>query len=165
MPNFRIALLLRVVACLLAGALAVSSAGTAQPQASGSEQALWKLEHTYWRYVQDNDLRAYLSLWHEDFIGWPQTSASPIHKDHITDWITSQTSKGLRFKLGEFKPAAIQTIGDTSVVYYWMTYELLDKDGKGPAYTFRITHTWLKDENDWRIIGGMSAPEPASPQN
>jgi len=152
------------MACLLVAALAASSAGTAQSQASANEQALWKLERAYWGYVEGNDLTAYLSLWHKDFIAWPHTSASPIHKDHITDWITSQTSKGLRFKLGEFKPAAIQTIGNTTVLYYRMTYELLDKDGKGPAYTFRITHTWLKDGKDWRIIGGMSAPEPLAPQ-
>lgn len=155
---------LRVMACLLTGTLAVASAGTARPQGPENERALWKLEHAYWRYVQDNDLPAYLAQWHADFLGWPLANAAPVHKDHITDWITSQTSKGMTFKPGEFKPASIQMIGDTAVVYYWMTYQWLDKDGKGAAHTFRITHTWLKDGKDWRIIGGMSAPEPAAPQ-
>ena len=155
---------LRVMSCLSAGVLAVSSVGTAQSQASENEQAVRKLEHTYWRYVQDNDLPAYLAQWHTDFVGWPLTNAAPVHKDHITDWITSQTSKGLTFKSGEFKPASIQMIGDTAVVYYWITCEWLDKDGKGVAHTFRITHMWLKDGKDWQIIGGMSAPEPAASQ-
>ncbi len=121
--HYRTALLLGVMVCLLAGAMAVSSARTIQSQASENEQTLWNLEDAYWRYVQDNDLPSYSNLWHENFLGWPSVSAAPIHKDHITDWITSQTSKGLTFKPVELKPAAIQMTGDIAVVCYWMTYE------------------------------------------
>lgn len=128
--------------------------------ASKDEEALWKLERAYWQYVQDNDLSAYSNLWHKDFLGWPSVSAVPVHKNHITDWITAQTSKGLVFKTGEFKPAAIQVTGDVATVYYWITLQWRDKDGRGEARTLRITHAWLKTGNDWQIIGGMSMPEP-----
>lgn len=148
---------------LLVAVLFVPVPGTSQT--SESEQALWKLEHAYWDYVQDNDLPSYLGLWHKDFLGWPSVSASPVRKDHITDWITTQTSKGLTFKKGEFKPAAIQVLHDTmAVTYYWITYKWSDKNGAGATRTVRVTHTWLKDEKGWHIIGGMSMPEAASPQ-
>jgi hypothetical protein len=39
----------------------------------------------------------------------------------------------------------------------------VDKDGKGAAHTFRITHAWLRSGKDWQIIGGMSMPEPEHP--
>ncbi len=104
-------------------------------------------------------MAAYSNLWHNDFLGWPSVSAAPVRKDHITDWITSQTSKGLAFKAGELKPAAIQETGDVAMVYYWITFRWVDKDGKGEARTLRITHAWLKTGNDWRIIGGMSMPD------
>jgi ketosteroid isomerase-like protein len=93
-------------------------------------------------------------------VGWPSVSAAPVHKDRITDWITSQTSKGLIFKTGEFKPAAIQATGDVAMVFYWITFRWLDKDGNGATSNLRITHAWLKTGNDWHIIGGMSMPEP-----
>jgi ketosteroid isomerase-like protein len=165
MPNCRMVLVLGVVVCLLAGASAISSGETIQAQASDNEQTVWNLEHDYWRYVQDNNLAAYLGLWHKDFLGWPAVNAAPVGKDHITDWITSQTAKGLVLKSIEFKPARIQMTGDVAVACYWITYKWLDKDGKGAPHTLRITHTWLKDGKDWRIIGGMSMPEPAPPQN
>ncbi len=141
MSNYRMAIVLRVMACLLVGALAVSSEGTIQSQASENEQTLWNLEHAYWSYVQGNDLPAYLSLWHKDFLGWPSVNAAPVRKDHITDWFTSQTSKGLAFKTAEFKPAAIQVTGDVAVTCYWITYKWVDKDGNGATHTLRITHT------------------------
>ena len=131
-------------------------------QESNDEKTLWNLEHSYWRYVQHNDLSSYSNLWDERFLGWPSVSAAPVHKDRITDWITTQTSKGLVFKTHELKPASIQVTGDTAVVCYWITFRWLDKAGKGGAQTIRITHVWQKSADDWRIIGGMSMPEPKS---
>jgi ketosteroid isomerase-like protein len=161
MPNDRIGIVLPL---FLAAFLLVSLQGTAQAQASENEQTLWKLEHAYWDYVQHNDLPAYLGLWHKDFLGWPSVSAAPVHKDHITDWITTQTGKGLTFKSVEFKPAAIQVNGDVAVTCYWITYKWLDKDGNGATRTLRVTHTLLRDGKDWHIIGGMSMPEGANSQ-
>ena len=80
--------LLIIAGVILASDVAISS------QASKDEQTIWELERAYWRYVQENDLSAYSGLWHKDFLGWPSVSAAPVRKDHITDWITSQTSKG-----------------------------------------------------------------------
>ncbi len=144
--------------------LAVDLKTAKPPQVSKDEQTLWDLEHAYWRYVQDHDLSSYSNLWHERFLGWPSVSAAPVHKDHITDWITAQTSKGLVFKTNEVKPASIQVTGDVAMVCYWITFRWLDHEGKGAAQTVRITHAWLKTASDWHIIGGMSMPETkASP--
>lgn len=126
------------------------------------EQTLWERERAYWQYVEKNDLAAYTNLWHEDFLGWPSISASPVGKDHITDWITSETSKGLTFKTGEFKPAALKVTGDVAFACYWITFRWIDKDGNGAAHTLRITHAWVRNGKDWCIIGGMSMPETES---
>jgi len=127
---------------------------------SADEQALWALERAYWQYVEKNDLAAYSNLWHKTFLGWPSVSSAPVRKDHITDWITSQTSKGLAFKAEELKPAGIQVTGDVAFACYWITFRWVGQDGKGEPHTLRITHAWLRDGKDWRIIGGMSMPEP-----
>ena len=147
-----------VLICSLAAAQQTLSSNTAE-----DEQTLWHLERAYWQYVENNDLSAYANLWHEDFLGWPSISSVPVRKDHITDWITSQTSKGLTFKAGEFKPAAIKITGDFAFTCYWITLRWVDKRGEGAAHTLRITHAWVRSGKDWRIIGGMSMPEPESP--
>ena len=150
--------LLLIVVCLLATAQHAFSLAP-----SDDEQTLWNLEHAYWQYVEKNDLAGYSNLWHEDFLGWPSVSSAPVRKDHITDWITSQTSKGLAFKAGEFKPAGIQVTGDVAFACYWITCRWVDKDMKGATHTLRITHAWVRSGKDWRIMGGMSMPEPQSP--
>src|SRR6266705_7202054 len=127
-----------LVGLLTIGEIALASDVAVSSQASKDEQTIWELERAYWRYVQKNDLSAYSGLWHKDFLGWPSVSAAPVHKDHITDWITSQTSKGLAFKTDELKPASIQVTGDVAMVCYWITFRWLDKDGRGAAQTVRI---------------------------
>lgn len=146
--------LLFTVSCLLA---TTQQAFSSTP--SGDEQTLWNLEREYWQYVEKNDLAAYSNLWHNDFLGWPYVSSTPVRKDHITDWIISQTCKGLAFKAGEFKPAGLQVTGDVAFACYWITFRWVDKDGKGAAHTIRVTHSWLRSGKDWRIVGGMSMPE------
>src|SRR3712207_1869344 len=85
--------------CLLARIhVSCAANSTATSGAAGDEKTLWSLEDAYWRYVERNDLAAYAALWHADFLGWPSVSNEPVGKDHITDWITSQTRKGLTFK-------------------------------------------------------------------
>jgi hypothetical protein len=66
--------------------------------ATNYEAQVWSLEKAYWEYVKANDLEKYRALWHEDFLGWPLVSPSPIGKEHITDWITVNTSTGLKLR-------------------------------------------------------------------
>jgi ketosteroid isomerase-like protein len=164
MLNQRVTGAVCAVFCLLSLSIGVLPARTLPAPTSESEKAIWDLERSYWHYVEANDLSAYRNLWHADFLGWPSVSATPLHKDHITDWITSQTSTGLTFKLIHFKPAAIQMSGETAVACYWTTYKWADKAGAGAERTVRVTHTWIKNGKDWQIIGGMSMPETALAQ-
>lgn len=125
-------------------------------QQTPEEQAVWKLEHQYWEYVKAADLTGYRSLWHEQFVGWPQMSATPVHKDHITDWITANTTKGRKMRVATIKEAASQLTDKNIVVtHYWVT----DAWGDDPQVTSRITHTWIHTKDGWKIIGGMSSPE------
>ncbi len=157
--------LISIILCFLSLTSVLLSAEAPDSRTSAAdEESVWRREHAYWRYVEKNDLASYKDLWHENFLGWPSVSSTPVHKGHITDWITSQTSKGLTFKFVEFKPAGIQVTGDVAAACYWITFRWQDKDGQGEAHTIRITHAWVRDGTDWRIINGMSMPEPATPR-
>lgn len=125
---------------------------------SANEEAVWKLEHSYWEYVKALDLEHYKTLWHPSFVGWPYSSATPARKDRITDWITGYTKKGLRLESLTLEPAASQATENVVVTHYWITDRWVDKKGVGKTETSRITHTWIRIPDGWQIIGGMSAP-------
>jgi ketosteroid isomerase-like protein len=130
------------------------------PLSAQTEAQIWNLEKAYWEYVKTNDLEKYRALWHDNFVGWPLVSAAPVQKDHITDWITTSTAKGVKLQSYDIEQLAVRVTGDIAIDHYriklnWAkgnTGEVLRTDA------LRITHTWIRTNGTWQIIGGMSAP-------
>ena len=146
--------MLKVIAFIVV----LTTAGFAQSPANDEAQ-VWSLEKAYWEYVKNEDLEKYRALWHENFLGWPYISSAPVRKDHITDWITANTSKGLKLNSYVIEQLGIQVTGDVAINFYrikanWATRSGIDarKDA------LRVTHTWTRTHGNWQIAGGMSAP-------
>jgi len=138
--------------------LVLATAGFAQDSAK-QEAQVWNLEKAYWEYVKTNDLEKYRALWHEDFLGWPFVSSAPLRKDHITDWITSNTSKGVRLQSYSIERLAIHVTGNVAIDHYRIKATWANNEGaEVRTDAFRITHTWIRTHDNWQIIGGMSAP-------
>jgi ketosteroid isomerase-like protein len=151
-------LMTRVVLLLLL--LLTINAFNAHAQQTENEKAVWKLENSYWEFVKAHDLDSYKNLWHENFVGWPSMSSQPVHKDHITDWISAATVKGNHMQWFSLESAASQATENLVVTHYWITSRWVDKSGKGEPTSSRITHTWIKTPTGWQIISGMSSPVP-----
>jgi ketosteroid isomerase-like protein len=134
------------------------SAAFAQDTAKDEGQ-VWQLEKAYWEYVKADDLERYRALWHENFIGWPFISSTPVHKDHITDWITANTSKGIKLHSYSIEHLAIQATGDVALDFYRINATWANSQGaEVKTDRLRVTHTWIRTGGTWQIIGGMSAP-------
>jgi len=141
-----------LIAVLLATSASVNAA-------SNDEAQIWNLEKAYWEFVKANDLEKYRALWHNDFLGWPSFSPEPLGKDHITDWITSNTSQGLQFESSPIEQTGIQVTGDVALSYYRITINWSNNAGSEKTTSkIRITHTWLRTRDTWVILGGMSSP-------
>jgi ketosteroid isomerase-like protein len=140
--------------------LVVVLATVALGQDSAKDEAqVWNLEKAYWEYVKANDLEKYRALWHEDFVGWPLVSPSPVRKDHITDWITANTSKGVKLQSYSIEELAILVTGDIAINHYRIKAQWANSDGvEVRTDKLRITHTWIRTRDTFQIIGGMSAP-------
>src|SRR5205809_5783834 len=145
-------------------AVVLAAAGFAQ-SAANDEAQIWSLKKAYWEYVKTNDLEKYRALWHENFLGWPFVSSAPVRKDHITDWITSNTSKGIKLQSYSIEQLAIQVTGDLAVDYYRVKATWADSAGaEVRSDQIRITHTWIRTQGTWQIVGGMSSPVDATGQ-
>jgi len=146
--------------------LFLTLSATALGQNSAKDEAqVWELEKAYWEYVKANDLEKYRALWHENFVGWPFVSPAPVRKGHITDWITSNTSKGIKLQSYSIEQLAIQVTGDIASNYYRINATWANGAGSEVRIdALRIMHTWIRTGARWQIIGGMSSPVNATGQ-
>jgi len=144
----------RTISLFLALATTVFAQNSAKDQAE-----VWQLEKAYWEDVKSNDLAKYRALWNENFLGWPYVSSTPVRKDHITDWITANTSRGIKLQSYSIEQLGIQATGDVVIDHYRVKFTWANKDGaETKVNTMRITHTWIRTDGTWQILGGMSAP-------
>ena len=124
---------------------------------AADEQAVWELEEAYYRFAKANDPVSYLTLFHEDVIGWPTLDPLPKGKDKVSQWIGivhSDTSKEWNY---EIERLAIQSFGDTVVVHYRLRESFVSAQTGEELSTdsYRISHTWLRVGETWQIISGI----------
>lgn len=126
---------------------------------SPEQEQVWRMEEKYWQIVEARDREAYIALWDEDFVGWPDNCAGPIRKDVIRS-DTFGTLRGL--KNFHLEPRAVQVFQDVAITYYVVAAAYATKAGSNEVLAFRCTHTWRKVNGVWLIIGGMSSPDQPS---
>ena len=134
--------------------------GLAGVQAAESEPAsvseVWAREDAYWRYVKAGDVENYVTLWHEDFIGWPCDQPHPLRKASIGDWVRKVRDEKIKADIDLVREGA-QAFGDTVVVHYSFTNVSTYPDGRveNAGVVRKITHPWMRVGDTWLIVGGM----------
>jgi ketosteroid isomerase-like protein len=132
--------------------LPISSTGKAE-----LENEVWQMEESYWEYVQNIDTVTYKTLWHDDFIGYPSFGDGVSNKSKIAIWIPElhqDTSLTFSYKLYK---KAVNAIEDVVIVFYDTDEMWTDKAGKAVRKeTYKFTHTWKKQNDNWVILGGMA---------
>lgn len=132
---------------------------------SPRQNEVWQMEETYWKDLQTANYTHYMTLWHEDFLGWPHFSPHPVNKDGIAASLPVKMSDVLSY---EFLEKSVRVTGEVGITQYAVKYTLPAPTGQTETRISRITHTWLKTKNTWQIIGGMSSlvsssVQPSSP--
>lgn len=125
---------------------------------SGDEQSVWKLEESYWKYVEAFDYAGYNSLWHPNAIAWSERNLVFLERDMEPDeWIQEYQTRGRHLEQFTLQPHQLRAIGNAVVTLYTITSLWADKDGRGEPQSYRFGHTWVKTENTWKILTEMSA--------
>lgn len=134
----------------------INNSNTVSPSTHQIKDGVWQLEENYWKYVKSNDLKSYITLWDDNFIGYPSNN-SITGKEHITDWIAEMyQDKNMMFDF-ELTRKSENVFGDIVIVLYDVTQITTNEKNEVEKMTFKITHTWKKTDNGWQIIGGMGA--------
>lgn len=125
---------------------------------SQDEQTIWTLEESYFAHYAKGETEALEGLWHADFTGWPSKSPEPVKKSGASQSVRDflATAQIVSFDL---RPMAIAIRGDVAITHYFLDLRLEDPDGRIVESSVRITHTWLREDGKWKVLGGMSSTQ------
>ncbi len=141
--------------------LATLPAAAAEEDFSPVQKDVWALEEAYTRYVEAENLEAYVDLWHPDFVAWPKGLEKPTGRETLEKFIRDFFD-GYEPSFYRVEPMAVEVHGKVAIVHYVSTWEARDAEGAKVGSTDRITHVWVKKRGKWKLIGGTSAAHGGS---
>ncbi len=149
------ATVLLLLALFAVAATASTQTPTVQRQ-SEDEQTLWSLENTYFAHIAEEEFEALENFYHADFIGWPSHSPEPVDRS-VGRQSLEELLAGIEVLSIQVRPLAIVIRGDVAVTHCFVDLQQQDAEGEAAWYSYRVTHTWLREGGTWKILGGMSA--------
>ena len=111
------------------------------------EDLLWNLEEEYIKAHKDADHSKILSMWDENFLGWPSRMENSARKNSGSEYLEKYFSKPMptdtKFRI---EKQGIHIDNNVAILHYRLFLF------KGST---RLTHTWIKRADKWYILGGM----------
>ncbi|HOW54028.1 MAG TPA: nuclear transport factor 2 family protein [Syntrophorhabdaceae bacterium] len=119
------------------------------------EEKIWKLEEAYFTNLYNADHDGTLALVHSQFLGWPDMAAKPLDWQGSADFMKKAFSKPSPCTL-TFEREGISVVDNAALTQYIIHASCSDTTGTVKRQSSRITHTWIKEGRDWKLLGGMS---------
>ena len=119
------------------------------------KEKIWASEEAYFSNLYKANYEKVIDLVHEQFLGWPGGLPQPIGREEsarfMKQLIPRPTSCMIRIER-----AGIRVLGAVALTQYTLYVKCSDTAGVSKTQSSRITHTWVKEGGQWKLLGGMS---------
>jgi ketosteroid isomerase-like protein len=119
------------------------------------EDEIWSLEEDYISYFGKANHEAILSLYHSQFLGWPDSELHPAGKTTAEEFLMEKYPEPTQ-SVFKIKREGIRIVEGVVITHYLISLSWIDDEGVEQTRESRLTHTWIKEDSHWRILGGMS---------
>lgn len=119
------------------------------------EEEIWRLEEAYFTNLYKADYEEVLAIVDNQFLGWPNSAAQPMDKEGSARFMKQLISKptSCTFKI---EREGIRMMGGVALTQYIINVNCNDPCSVAKIQSSRITHTWVKKGDRWKLLGGMS---------
>ena len=120
------------------------------------EEKLWSLEEDYISYFKEANHNAILSYYHSQFLGWPDSELHPVDKEGSAKYLEEKYPEPTQVDF-EIKREGIRILDNIAITHYLLIFSWINDEGVKQTSESRMTHTWIKEGSEWKILGGMSS--------
>jgi ketosteroid isomerase-like protein len=119
------------------------------------EEEIWTLEEAYFTRLYKADYEGVLAIVHSQFLGWPGAAPQPLDKEESARFMKKLAPTPTPCTC-RIERAGIRLLGDVALTQYTLHVNCGDTAGAPQIPSSRITHTWVKEGSQWKLLGGMS---------
>jgi len=125
-------------------------------QMSPEQLEVWSGEEAYWQFVNSGDGESYLTLWHEDFVGWPCDSETTKDYDDLKKSVENWPENvDDQVQTTTITPEGVVVDNGFAITYVAANTIWSDEAGEEKSQMIKLVHTWKRTDAGWKIIGGM----------
>ena len=156
-PAFFVAgpLLPLVILVLVFGFFLTPLATGAEKLRNVMEEKIWKLEEAYFTNLYSANYAGVLALVHSQFLGWPDNLPGPINKEESAQFMKRLIPEPKACTV-RIERAGLQKLRHTAITQYTLHINCPQATGTASTSSSRITHTWVLENGQWKLLGGMS---------
>ena len=114
------------------------------------------LEEDYAAGFRDAADDKVIPMWHEHFLGWPASESRPADKQAVVEYLRKHAAVPGTWSF-QIEKAGIQSRRDVAITHFILQRTVDSDAGVAVKRSSRVTHTWIRDDPQWKILGGMSA--------
>lgn len=144
-----------IVLVVLVGFFPPSIAMDAENRRNTVEEEIWKLEEAYFTNLYRANYGGILALVHPQFLGWPTNLPKPIGREESAEFMKRLIPQPTQCII-RIERAGLQQSGDTVLTQYVLDVDCPTASGMVRTLSSRITHTWIRQKGQWKLLGGMS---------
>ena len=120
------------------------------------EKVIKALEEAWYTHLRDGVPDKASALLHDCFLGWPAVESQIVDKEGLINFVREEDAE-IDFWDYEFEnPFDVQIIGDTAINHYRIRFTGKNLDGSKIDNTIHVTHTWIKENSQWKLLSGMA---------
>lgn len=149
----RASLLGAALSAVLVPAAALAGETNAAADYDAVRDLLWEKEQAIYAGRGRGDVGPYIESTSQHYVSWPPTVALPFSYDDLAA-VAGKPVQPSREKL-EMVYRHMSLSGDTAVIYY-ATHMTVSADGTPVDRRYHVTHTWVRENGTWRVLGGMA---------
>lgn len=120
------------------------------------EEVIWASEMAYFTRLYKADYEGVLLLTDSLFLAWPGNLSRPLNRTESLQFMKKLVPRPTNCKI-TIDRGGIRITGGLALTHYLLQVTCADNQGESQVTTTRITHTWVRRGNLWRLLGGMSA--------
>jgi hypothetical protein len=119
------------------------------------QEEIWTLEAAYFVNLYKANYEKVIAVVNNQFLGWPDSLPLPIDKEDSARFM-KQLIPGPTPCTLKIERAGIRVVGEVALTQYKLHVNCNGTDGTEKTQSSRITHTWVKEDGCWKLLGGMS---------
>jgi hypothetical protein len=124
--------------------------------ATPEDEAVWALEDAYFAHLYAARHEQFRALLHPAFHGWPGAAPHPVDAEGSARFAAMLAPEPIACSIAIEREGLTRT-GAVAVTHFAIRVTLA---ATGRVRRSRITHTWVREDDGWLLLGGMSDDDP-----